>query len=86
MSCPHRDTVSCSACEIAHLERCNDELRIAETELTREIKRLRETLHDCAVLAEMAYWGNCDDRQALRMIRQKLGVIAEQRESAETNG
>lgn len=39
-----RDTITALREQVAHLEACNDQLRIGETELNRELTRLRARL------------------------------------------
>ena len=57
MSCPHNDTIACRNCEFVHLESCNEQLRIAESENIRDIKRqklelakLRDAFDDAVAL------------------------------------
>jgi len=45
-----RDTITAQREKIAHLEACNDQLRIDEAEALAELRRVREQLHQ-----ELAY-------------------------------
>jgi hypothetical protein len=47
--------------------------------------RLEETVKECSVLAWAAYYGNADERFALRSIRNKLDALLKQIESREAN-
>jgi hypothetical protein len=47
--------------------------------------RLEETVKECATLAWMAYYGNADERFALRSIRNKLDALLKQMEARQVN-